>query len=95
MPSSNKKKPQRQFRLGWLVLPLGAALTVLVAAGAGVAYAAHIENKDAFCASCHTEPESRYFTQSQATPVDLATAHSAKGVECIQVALRASVWYCA
>lgn len=61
-----------------------AAFLALTAAGATVAYGAHLENNDAFCASCHTEPESRYFTQSQASPVDLASAHTAKSVECIQ-----------
>lgn len=54
-----------------------------MAAAASVAYAAPLENDDAFCASCHTEPESRYFAQSQASPVDLASAHGAKGVEYI------------
>lgn len=60
------------------------ALLALTAASATVAYATHLENNDAFCASCHTEPESRYFTQSRESPVDLASAHGAKSVECIQ-----------
>ncbi len=43
-----------------------------------------LENNDAFCASCHTEPESTFFTRSQAAPVDLASAHAAKKVTCIE-----------
>ena len=42
----------------------------------GLAYAAHIENNDAFCASCHTQPESQYYQRALAPPVDLASAHS-------------------
>jgi predicted CXXCH cytochrome family protein len=49
-----------------------------------VGYAAQLENKDAFCASCHTEPESQFVNLAQSVPVDLASAHAAKGVECIQ-----------
>jgi predicted CXXCH cytochrome family protein len=74
--------PRRRFPLipvlGGLVL-LGA----LLAAG-GFAFAANQEQHDAFCASCHTQPESTFYQRSQAAqPVDLASAHKAKNVTCI------------
>jgi predicted CXXCH cytochrome family protein len=84
MAGGEKKKAPRRLRTGWLVLPMGLALLVVAAAGGGAAYAAHLENNDAFCASCHSEPEAKYFSQSQTPPVDLASAHAAQGVECIQ-----------
>jgi predicted CXXCH cytochrome family protein len=58
-------------------------LLALLGAG-GVAYALNLENHDAFCASCHTEPESRYFQQSQdKSALTLASFHTQKGVRCI------------
>jgi predicted CXXCH cytochrome family protein len=58
-------------------------LLALLGAG-GVAYALNLENHDAFCASCHTEPESRYFQQSQdKSAPTLASFHTQKGVRCI------------
>ncbi|MGE5141095.1 MAG: cytochrome c3 family protein, partial [Rudaea sp.] len=42
------------------------------------------ENRDSFCASCHTQPETRYYEQSTATaPTTLASFHATKGVRCI------------
>jgi predicted CXXCH cytochrome family protein len=61
------------------VFSIGAASVVT-----GLAYAAHIENNDAFCASCHTQPESDYYQRSLTQPSDLASAHAVKSVECIQ-----------
>ncbi len=84
MRKSSQTRVRRKAAIGWLVFPVAIALLALTAAGVSVAYAAHVENNDAFCASCHTEPKSQYFTQSLASPVDLASAHGAKRVECIQ-----------
>jgi hypothetical protein len=64
--------------IGGLVL-----LSALLAAG-GFAFAATQEQHDAFCASCHSQPESTFYQRSQgAQPVDLASAHTPKNVTCI------------
>lgn len=43
-----------------------------------------LENRDAFCASCYTEPESSYYQFTLENPAhDLAVAHSQTGVRCI------------
>jgi len=72
----------------WAVFSARSALVLvlaaLAAAGIGGGVAAQMENHDAFCASCHTEPESTYVTRSRAAqPVDLASFHARRGVRCI------------
>jgi len=64
----------------WLAVPLFslAALGLL-----SVPVALKVEEQDAFCALCHTEPESTYVQRGQASPVDLASHHSDKDVPCI------------
>jgi len=43
-----------------------------------------MEQNDAFCASCHTEPEHTFFGRTQGeTTVDLATFHKTQGILCI------------
>ncbi len=55
---------------------------VLATGGVGVALA--LENQDAFCASCHTQPEVTYYQQStQAQPATLAALHTQKKTACI------------
>lgn len=50
----------------------------------GTAYALDKENHDAFCASCHTEPEVTYFQESLAQdPSTLAAFHAQEAVRCI------------
>jgi predicted CXXCH cytochrome family protein len=61
-------------RLKWYV-PLIALAVCLIAGVSGLLFAAHLEDNDAFCASCHTQPESTYVQHSQAAAVDLASAH--------------------
>ncbi len=89
-----KTKEQRGRKRGKSRLPggLGAVsvslaslgVLILLAAGGGVALGLNLENNDAFCASCHTEPESRYFQQSQDTSAPtLASFHTQKDVRCI------------
>ncbi len=69
-------------RISSITLVLIIAL-MLVGAG-GYAYGASLERNDAFCASCHTEPESTYYQRSLAAdPVDLAAFHAAKETNCI------------
>lgn len=76
------------MRLGggrrWWMIPAIVVVVGGASAVTGLAYAAHVENNDAFCASCHTQPESQYYQRALAQPVDLASAHAVKGVECIQ-----------
>ena len=55
---------------------------VLVLGGVGVSLA--LENQDIFCASCHTEPEVKYYQQStQSNPPTLAAFHTQKQTACI------------
>jgi len=64
---------------------LGALVLLVIAGAGGTLYAAHLENSDSFCTSCHTEPEATFYQRAQATPAtDLASAHGLKGVHCIQ-----------
>lgn len=50
-----------------------------------ITIAIQLENRDSFCASCHTEPESAYYARSLSNPSDLASAHAHAGeiVRCI------------
>jgi predicted CXXCH cytochrome family protein len=50
----------------------------------GIGTALTLENQDAFCASCHTEPESVYYQRSlKANASDLASYHTHKSTRCI------------
>lgn len=52
--------------------------------GSGLAYAAHQEEKDAFCASCHTQPETTYYERTHSpTQTDLASYHQTQNTRCI------------
>ena len=59
------KPPLLRWPLTVAVSLVSFVLLALLSAAGGVALALNLENHDAFCASCHTEPESRYFQQSQ------------------------------
>jgi nitrate/TMAO reductase-like tetraheme cytochrome c subunit len=64
-------------------LGIAVVLGVVLTAG-GFGFAATQEQHDAFCASCHTQPESTYYQRAtSAQPVDLASAHTPKAVQCI------------
>jgi predicted CXXCH cytochrome family protein len=67
-------------QLVWLAA--GIALLLVVVIGGGTA-SAQFENNDSSCAACHTQPETTYVARSQASPVDLASAHTAEQVACI------------
>jgi predicted CXXCH cytochrome family protein len=70
---------QSRFFIPGIILIAGLGLAV-----SGMVYAAQLEGSDAFCASCHSQPESQYFDRSQAsTPVDLASFHREKATNCI------------
>jgi predicted CXXCH cytochrome family protein len=76
-PPKPKTRPIVWVLEGILVL----AFVVVIG---GFAFAATQEEHDNFCASCHTKPESTFYQRSvDAQPVDLASAHTTKGVKCI------------
>ncbi len=83
-PRKRRHSSEKIFKWMPKAVPLVLVGIVLIVGG-GLTYAAHIEDGDAFCASCHTQPESTYYQRTQdRTAVDLASAHTAKGVTCIQ-----------
>jgi predicted CXXCH cytochrome family protein len=65
----------------WLVG--GVAVFGLIISGGG-AFTIHMEGNDAFCASCHTQPETTYVERAQSQLVDLASAHAVENVACIE-----------
>jgi hypothetical protein len=57
-------------------------LAVLAIGSAGVSIL--LENQNSFCASCHTEPEVKYYQQSlQSNATTLSTFHTQKQAGCI------------
>ena len=83
---SRHKNSNSRFIFGLNLSTIGFAIVVFafLSAGTGIT-AAQFENRDSFCASCHTQPESQYYQRDQADqPVDLASFHaSKKQVRCI------------
>ena len=77
--SVKPKGPRRWWLVAAILVAVGGA-----SMATGLAYAAHIENNNSFCASCHTQPESQFVQRSLEQPVDLASAHAEKNIECIQ-----------
>lgn len=67
------------------VLLLGALIgVVIVLAIGGVGVSLLLENQDSFCASCHTEPEVKYYQQSlQPQATTLSSFHTQKQTRCI------------
>lgn len=69
--------------LKWRI-PFFAFLIISGLGTAGYFTMAHTEERDSFCASCHSQPETTYFERSQAvTATDLASFHRAKSTRCI------------
>ena len=87
-----KFSPPRWRVPAWVALPSSrwlrplafAAVALIIIVGGGGLFAATLENTNAFCASCHTEPESTYVQRAQSAPVDLASAHASKNIPCIE-----------
>ena len=80
----DKKSPRRRKVLTVMAALGGAFVLAVILAAGGFAFAATQEQKDSFCASCHTQPESTYYQRSlDAQPVDLASAHKARDTRCI------------
>ena len=64
------------FRRSWFA-PACALFAIGLVAIIGFFAVIHIEEADAFCASCHSEPEATYYQRTQAPkPVDLASVHA-------------------
>lgn len=78
-----RKRSRKSFPK--LSIPVFALVGVLFLLSFGTyETAARMEERDAFCASCHTEPESTYYQNSLAAePVDLAAWHHGQEVRCI------------
>jgi hypothetical protein len=85
------RKPSKNdsiaFKLPRLRVPawlwMGALIVVIGGVG-GLFAASKMEENDAFCASCHSQPESTYYDRSTATaPVDLASFHRGQETRCI------------
>lgn len=68
-------------RLTWVFLIVIAGLGIVLLTGTSVA--SYVEANNAFCASCHTEPETTYYERTLVEPVDMASAHAPEGVFCI------------
>lgn len=85
MPRSRRAAPKPKKPLSGpakIGLILGAVAIVIMTAGS--AYAMQLENHDDFCASCHTQPEVKYYQQSlQGSSTTLAAFHRQKNVACI------------
>ncbi len=79
-----ERRKVREGRLRRLRVVGAVSASVIALAGAGMLYAGHLENRDGFCTSCHTQPELEFYQRSQQQPLDLASAHAAKQVTCIQ-----------
>ena len=87
MPSSkkySKKSKTTARKVPHLLMISGVVLLalLLIAVLTG-ATAMQFENRDSFCASCHSEPETQYFQREASNPVDLASFHATKATRCI------------
>src|SRR5665811_684136 len=77
------KIPKTRFQKIGLVLGGFGAIAALFLITGGLE-GAHFENRDSFCASCHSQPETAYVARSIAADhTDLASFHTTKGVRCI------------
>lgn len=82
--AKKKKAPVKKKTFPILPAVLGSIALVLVLTIGGFSFAATQESRDAFCASCHTQPESTFYQNSQGSQaVDMASAHTPKNVRCI------------
>ncbi len=82
--TSRSAKPARKSRrkLGLFLIVL-IPLGLIILSTATAVTAMQFENRDDFCASCHSEPEATYFQREAANAVDLASFHATKDVHCI------------
>jgi nitrate/TMAO reductase-like tetraheme cytochrome c subunit len=81
---SKTSKPSTNRRLTAIPFFVGAIVVLALLAAGGFGFAASQETHDAFCASCHTQPETAFFQNSTAAqPVDLASYHTGQQTLCI------------
>lgn len=82
MARKTKQSKKSSFVIPMWMIIAGASLLGLGTSGYVVT--ARMEENDAFCASCHSEPETTYYQRNMdTTPVDLASAHHGKETRCI------------
>jgi predicted CXXCH cytochrome family protein len=85
-PTSSRRAHRRTSRstspfLKYALVVMGFGLFLTAS---GFTFAANQEQRDSFCSSCHTQPESTFYQRStDAQVVDLASMHKAKNVRCI------------
>lgn len=65
-------------RRGIIALSVLGALVVL--GTSAMVTGTQMEEHNSFCAACHTQDESKFYQQSLAPAIDLASFHEAKGV---------------
>jgi nitrate/TMAO reductase-like tetraheme cytochrome c subunit len=91
MPTTQDKAKKTQkstrlnpkTRLALYILLGGVGLAILLTTG-GFTFAASQEQRDSFCSSCHTQPESTFYQRSlDANAVDLASFHNQEKTRCI------------
>ena len=77
-------QPKRKVpRITWPVVGAIAAVVFVLVIGS-FGFAATKEENNAFCASCHTQPETTYYERFQSGQVNtLSTFHNTKEVKCI------------
>lgn len=86
-PSPGLAERLRGLR-GWKRVVLFAAIAIgilsVLGLSGGAVYGIQLENQDSFCASCHTQPEAKYYQQSTTAPATtLAAFHTQKQARCI------------
>lgn len=68
----------------FVIAIIGVVIAIPLLAVGTVGVSLALENQDVFCASCHTEPESKYYAQSiEKNPATLAAFHTQKNTACI------------
>ena len=80
----NPSKPQVRKSLPLIPGLFGLAVLAILFTAGGFTFAATQEAHDAFCASCHTQPETTFYQRSVSNPpVDLASFHANQNTRCI------------
>lgn len=75
-PRSRRQQASFKLSIRWTYALVGVVVLAALGGG-GFLTAAHMEDNDAFCSSCHTEPETTFVGRAQAgNPSDLASFHT-------------------
>ena len=81
MPNRPRRRPSKSPKVSRRArILVGAGIVAVVIFGVMIPVGAmQFENRDSFCASCHTEGETAFFRRATSSPpVDLASFHAAK-----------------